>query len=139
MTQNYNDHVEFQIFTYFFLLFFLIRRCRELHPVLDVLPFQGWVVNSDFGGPNAFTPNQDGINDGFRPLLDCITASYNFEIYNRWGHRIFFTDQQQAAWNGTYLDAVAPVDVYFWRLQYSQLVSGVVQFFSKKGEVSLIR
>jgi gliding motility-associated-like protein len=97
------------------------------------------VVNSDFGVPNAFTPNQDGVNDGFRPLLDCATESYNFEIYNRWGHRIFFTDQQQTAWNGTYLDADAPVDVYFWRLQYSQLVNGVLQFFSKKGEVSLIR
>jgi gliding motility-associated-like protein len=97
------------------------------------------VITENFGVPNAFTPNQDGTNDGFRPLLDCATESYNFEIYNRWGHRIFFTNQQQAAWNGTYLDADAPVDVYFWRLQYSQLVSGVLQFFSKKGEVSLIR
>jgi gliding motility-associated-like protein len=97
------------------------------------------VVKTDLGVPNAFTPNQDGTNDDFRPLLNCVTEAYNFEIYNRWGHRIYVTDQQQAAWNGTYLDADAPVDVYFWRLQYSQLVSGVRQSFSKKGEVSLIR
>jgi gliding motility-associated-like protein len=97
------------------------------------------VINGNLGVPNAFTPNQDDVNDGFRPLLECATDAYNFEIYNRWGQRIFFTDQREAAWNGTYLEADAPVDVYFWRLQYSVLVSGVLQSFSTKGEVSLIR
>jgi hypothetical protein len=38
--------------------------------------------------PNAFTPNDDGVNDEF-----CIFSSYGdairYEIYNRWGHKVF--------------------------------------------------
>ena len=38
--------------------------------------------------PNAFTPNDDGVNDEF-----CIFSTYDdamrYEIYNRWGHKVF--------------------------------------------------
>ncbi len=97
------------------------------------------VVNSNLGVPNAFTPNDDGVNDRFRPLLDCELTSYVFEIYNRWGQRIFFTNEKSDAWDGTYLGANAPPDVYFWRLQYNRIQEDVQQRFSKNGDVTLIR
>lgn len=51
--------------------------------------------------PNAFTPNSDGTNDGFRGtgLMDYI-ASFEMQIFNRWGEMVFKTNDPYTAWNG---------------------------------------
>src|SRR5690606_14849840 len=36
--------------------------------------------------PDAFTPNNDGLNDHVRPILNCIPHSYKLIIANRWGN-----------------------------------------------------
>jgi len=50
--------------------------------------------------PNAFTPNGDGLNDIFKPLIKNY-AEYQMYIYDRWGELIFETDNLSNGWDGT--------------------------------------
>lgn len=88
--------------------------------------------------PNAFTPNNDGINDVFYPSLtgeDCYQSKYMLHIYNRWGQMVFDAYEATNGWNGTYKGKPAETGVYHY---YMQLTSarGVRTL---KGDISLIR
>lgn len=51
---------------------------------------------------NVFTPNQDGKNDCYKVVglnKNCNTG--NLKIFNRWGERIFYSDNLEACWDGT--------------------------------------
>ena len=50
--------------------------------------------------PNAFTPNNDGLNDEFEVKTVCPIEFYNLKIYNRWGQKIAEYDSPQAKWSG---------------------------------------
>ena len=51
--------------------------------------------------PNSFTPNGDGVNDILYVRSD-ILESFLFVIYDRWGEKIFETDDQSIGWDGTF-------------------------------------
>ncbi len=51
--------------------------------------------------PNAFTPNDDGRNDIIKPVLTFIPQKYIFQVFDRWGSRIFDTTDPETGWNGT--------------------------------------
>jgi len=53
-----------------------------------------------FGIPNAFTPNGDGINDYFKPTIGFPVQEYQFEIFNKWGEKIFVTNEVNNGWDG---------------------------------------
>jgi gliding motility-associated-like protein len=51
--------------------------------------------------PNSFTPNGDGMNDIFKPkMLEYVKEGYVFEIFDRWGEKIFTTSNTEAGWDG---------------------------------------
>ena len=51
--------------------------------------------------PNAFTPDNDGLNDGFLPLGGGFAVdSYSFMVFNRWGNLVFQSDNPDEAWVG---------------------------------------
>lgn len=56
-------------------------------------------VNCNFGIPNVFTPNGDGINDYF-DVVTGATTKYNMMIFNRWGLKIFTSTDQNVLWDG---------------------------------------
>ena len=86
--------------------------------------------------PNAFTPNGDGRNDDFRPV-SMATSQYEFIIFNRWGERVFETNDPEAAWNGKYSTGNdAPIGVYVWKVN-TVTVRG--EDFEYYGKVSLLR
>lgn len=66
-----------------------------LTQIIDVIPEVRYFM------PNAFTPNNDDLNDGFigKGKLDGAT-NFNFTIWNRWGELVFETDDPNEAWNG---------------------------------------
>jgi gliding motility-associated-like protein len=66
--------------------------------------------------PTAFTPNQDGLNDVFRPILQGMVEYYQFEIRNRWGQRIFSNALPDVGWNGTINGQPQPSGLYVWKL-----------------------
>ena len=70
--------------------------------------------------PNAFSPNYDGLNDFFSPKFNCtFFDNYKFEIFNRWGQKVFQTNSTNGKWNGLVDNTAATADVYFYKIQYS--------------------
>lgn len=52
--------------------------------------------------PNGFTPNEDGVNDIFRPVLkNVVVDDYKLLIFNRWGQKVFETNDVDGGWNGS--------------------------------------
>lgn len=89
--------------------------------------------------PNAFTPNNDGKNDLFRALLqpDCSFSSFELNIYNRWGDRVFSTRNPDEGWDGRYKGHEAVADVYMYVLQYTAGIKS--NKHKQKGDITLIR
>lgn len=50
--------------------------------------------------PNAFTPNNDGLNDKIRPVLAGIRQLEYFRIFNRYGQLVYETKDPESAWDG---------------------------------------
>jgi gliding motility-associated-like protein len=66
--------------------------------------------------PNAFTPgNIDGMNDTFKPKAIGIN-NYTFMIFDRWGEKIFETQDPEEGWNGWYKGHLCSNDVYVYRI-----------------------
>jgi len=70
--------------------------------------------------PNVFTPNGDGINDKFFPVIKCDLKQYTLLVFNRWGKLIFESTDQNEKWDGKYNDKEAPDGVYFYRMNFLQ-------------------
>ena len=86
--------------------------------------------------PSAFTPNDDRINDEYGISSQFLISDLeSFEIFNRWGGRVFFTDDLTGTWDGTYQGEQAPATSYVYQVVY--LCSG--ERFNKSGIVNLIR
>ena len=68
--------------------------------------------------PSAFTPDNDGLNDGFGPVLTGV-ESFHMWIFNRWGDAVFETDREGWWWNGSpeNLGRSSKTDLFTWRLE----------------------
>jgi len=69
---------------------------------------------------NAFSPNGDNINDVFYPVDSRFVdvRDYHFEIYNRWGSRVFETDKPTDGWDGKVNGTLGDPSVYYFTLTY---------------------
>ena len=69
--------------------------------------------------PNAFSPNGDGINDLFAPILtDIDYETYEINIFNRWGDIVFKTNNYDESWDGTFKGENLPQAVYTYKITY---------------------
>jgi gliding motility-associated-like protein len=66
--------------------------------------------------PNSFTPDNDGTNDLWYPVIQNLKA-YTCYIFNRWGEKIFTTSG--APWDGTYAGNECPMGVYTFVLDWT--------------------
>ncbi|MFM7672307.1 MAG: gliding motility-associated C-terminal domain-containing protein [Bacteroidota bacterium] len=87
--------------------------------------------------PTGFTPNQDGLNDRFGPHNALKADNYLFQVFNRWGERMFLSRNWQEKWDGRWKGIEQPGGVYVWTLSYINRETG--QPVSQKGTVTLIR
>jgi gliding motility-associated-like protein len=88
--------------------------------------------------PNAFTPNEDGINDkiGLLGFADQI----ELRIYTRWGEMIYRSFDLKERWDGTFKEGESPVDTYVYQLDYvCKPLRGPVEKKYVMGEITLIR
>jgi gliding motility-associated-like protein len=67
--------------------------------------------------PNAFIPDQDRINNFFSGSFIGVKW-IKMEIFNRWGELIYFSEDQNFKWDGTYQGKRVPDGVYTWKLTY---------------------
>ena len=51
--------------------------------------------------PSAFTPNHDGKNDLFKPVIGGVALQYKLTIYNRWGQVVFSSGDPAKGWDGS--------------------------------------
>jgi len=86
--------------------------------------------------PTAFSPNSDGTNDVFRPLNKNLNKIV-FQVYDRWGQKVYETDVIGDGWDGTYRGRKQDLGVYVWQAQYQ--LTGQTKTFSESGNVTLVR
>ncbi|MBX3162904.1 MAG: gliding motility-associated C-terminal domain-containing protein [Bacteroidetes bacterium] len=65
--------------------------------------------------PNIFTPNGDNLNETFKPVVRG-QKEYRFQIFNRWGQKIFETTDINQGWDGTFRGELAKADSYVWKI-----------------------
>jgi gliding motility-associated-like protein len=88
---------------------------------------------------NAFTPNEDNLNETFKPVVDCTKLErYKLSIYNRWGEKLFETTQIDQGWDGYYKGVKVQQDVYTWIAEYAGYQNGNVQKLRQNGVVHVI-
>lgn len=68
--------------------------------------------------PNAFTPNDDGINSTFKIVYGSI-KNFQINIYDRWGNFLFTTKDIRENWDGTFKGKPCPDGVYVYTIKYS--------------------
>jgi gliding motility-associated-like protein len=69
--------------------------------------------------PNAFTPNNDGRNEGFKGTgIGIKNSTYNMWVYDRWGSMIFHSTDLETAWDGYVSGKRVQEDVYIWKVKF---------------------
>ena len=91
---------------------------------------------SDFSVPNAFTPNDDKINDKFclQGWTYCVT-DFKIVIYDRWGAKVFESNDPSFCWDGIYKDALLNSGVYIYAI--TAITNRLAT--TTKGNITLIR
>ena len=75
--------------------------------------------------PNTFTPDGDGVNDLWRPMIkDQIFQDYELRLFDRWGQEIWVTTDPNEGWDGKLGGETAMTGVYAWRLDTRDLIAG---------------
>ncbi len=88
--------------------------------------------------PNAFTPNNDGDNDVFFPVINhFLEDSFEFLIFNRWGTLVFESESPYTGWDGNHLSTPVQEGVYIWKLNAKNKTDGLINTFT--GHVTLLR
>lgn len=85
--------------------------------------------------PNAFSPNGDGEND-FLYVRSQVIQQMTLKIFNRWGEKVFESNDQSIPWDGTINGEALPPDVYGYLLEY-RCIDGMD--YMKKGNVTLFK
>ena len=69
--------------------------------------------------PNSFTPNNDGINDFFKPVVIGVDY-YELIITDRWGEVVFTTSDVNESWDGYANGLLSPSGGYKCEVKYSK-------------------
>jgi gliding motility-associated-like protein len=89
--------------------------------------------------PTGFTPNFDGLNDEFQLFYECQVVNGNFRIYNRWGDEVFASSDPGAVWDGTFMGQSCPEGVYVWVMDFEYQVADRINYWVRRGTVTLVR
>ncbi|HRO43107.1 MAG TPA: gliding motility-associated C-terminal domain-containing protein, partial [Flavipsychrobacter sp.] len=89
-----------------------------------------------FSYPTAFTPNGDGKNDTWRPIMYGNYRTYELSLYDRWGLRLFHSFISNEGWDGNYNSHPQSIGTYYYFLK-AKCVTGKEEMH--KGEFSLLR
>jgi gliding motility-associated-like protein len=86
--------------------------------------------------PRAFSPDNNGKNDFFLPLVYGVLEQYEFRVFSRWGTLVFQSKVPGRGWDGKVAGVSQDPDVFVWTLQY-KLENQSLR--SEKGTVVLVR
>ncbi len=87
--------------------------------------------------PSAFSPNGDGLNDYFFPVMFGMKDLLMFNVYNRWGELVFSSDADDAKWDGTHNgQPVARQQIYVYKMRFEKYTG---EKFERIGSVMVIK
>ena len=93
-------------------------------------------VQADMLVPTAFTPNNDGLNDIFKPILIGIKELKYFAVYNRYGEQVYKTSLQGRGWDGMVKGQMQNTGGFIWVAEAVDYKGNVLK---RKGMVVLIK
>lgn len=89
--------------------------------------------------PNTFTPNNDEVNNTFKPIffsgLDIF--NYNLTVFNRWGETVFVSNNVEYGWDGTFGNKMVESGTYIWRLEFKE--KNKYKKYNRTGHVNILR
>ena len=85
--------------------------------------------------PTGFSPNGDGVNDVLY-VRGAAIDKMSFKIFNRWGQKIFESNDVNVGWDGTYNGKLQEMEVYAYVLDVVFIDGSTTQ---KKGNITLLR
>lgn len=91
--------------------------------------------------PNAFSPNQDGINDNFRPEFpDGIEIlSYKLQVFDRWGNKVFESELTEFGWDGIFDGRAMDPAVFAWIAEIEFFVCEEPQKKILEGDITILK
>ena len=104
--------------------------CHDVHLIVEQVVF----------APSAFTPNGDGTNDGFKPVINGFSPEvYEFIVFDKWGTVIFKSNNPDEYWMGEVNngDYYSQNGVYNWMLTAKKFDNADVDIY--RGSVMMIR
>jgi gliding motility-associated-like protein len=86
--------------------------------------------------PNAFSPDHgDELNEKFEVAGGRI-KDFQIQIYNRWGHMLFESDDITESWDGKKEGELVPQGLYIYRLRYTNYLDEATRL---EGVISVLR
>lgn len=87
--------------------------------------------------PDGFTPDGSGPNENntFIPVV-LNNKTFNMSIYNRWGEKMYETNDLSKGWDGNYAGKLSPQGVYVYKILVTSMDGDLFQY---KGTVTLLR
>ncbi|HEX2616804.1 MAG TPA: PKD domain-containing protein, partial [Flavobacteriales bacterium] len=100
--------------------------CREVRAPAD----------PNIYAPNAFTPDLDGLNETWTPVLNGFDGwRYHLYILDRWGEVLWDTQERTKSWDGNSRGQVCKTEVYVWKVELNTEGNERVYY----GHVTLVR
>jgi gliding motility-associated-like protein len=108
--------------------------CENIVAVkLTVLPPPPYIITA----VNAFTPNNDGVNDYFNLHIEGYVKFNKLDVFNRYGQLVYTAKSSGALWDGSLKSQSLPAGTYYW------LFDGMDTYYNtkitKSGSVAIIR
>jgi gliding motility-associated-like protein len=82
---------------------------------------------------NSFSPNGDGVNDNWGVPGIRFYEGARISVYDRGGVRLFYTENPDIRWDGTFEGKAMPVGSYFWTIEIGEKGE------TRRGMLNLIR
>ena len=92
--------------------------------------------------PNSFTPDNDGLNDAWFPVItgQSLITEYELQIFDRWGESVWLTNDPNEKWVGSYQNSseyYVPDAVYLWQIKLKTVGGDETDVYN--GTITLIR
>lgn len=95
------------------------------------------ISNTDYSVPSAFSPNNDGINDEFcLKGWDKCVSNFSVGIYNRWGEKIYESEDAAFCWDGKFMGNPLNPAVYIYYIRATVKDIGEIV---RKGNITLVK
>jgi len=125
-----NDTLDFSANDTIVAHFKFIEQPGDTTTVIDPSGFTGVHI------PNAFSPNQDGLNDFLEYYVGWDVDYFDLLIFDRWGNVMFETKSSSVFWDGRYKSEFVNTGIYTYVINY-RLSTG--EILKKSGNITLIR